>query len=133
MEEVIYDDESVSKNQHSLPRMVGGGRKHNADFNYVCQWCPNEDIKKGKNGKYKELKNYRDHFRKYHHGEDGKGVPMSQFVEKVQRCEPTWFCPNCKQHQSIGNVVRHKAICKQQQDPEINSSESEETENGDQQ
>ena len=107
----IYDDESVSRYQQMLPRMIGGGRKLRADYNYVCLWCPKDDLKKGIKGRYRELKNYRDHFKKYHHGEDGQGVPMSEFIRKLNRCEPTWFCKNCKQHYSLGNEVRHKAIC----------------------
>ena len=131
IEDLIYDDESVNENQHVLPRMVGGGRRHGAEFNYVCLWCPQEDINKGKMGKFKELKNYRDHFRKKHHREDGKGLPMSEFLDKVHRCEPTWFCTNCKQHQSIGNAVRHKAICKPEQDSESSESDDEEIQNED--
>lgn len=118
-EEWIYDDESVSNFQQMLPRIIGGGRKLRADYNYVCLWCPKEDLKKGIRGRYRELKNYRDHFKKYHHGEDGKGIPMSEFMKKLNRCEPTWFCQNCKQHYSLGNQVRHKAIC------QLESSESE--------
>ena len=110
-EEWIFDDESVSHYQQMLPRMIGGGRKLRADYNYVCLWCPKDDLKKGHKGRYRELKNYRDHFKKYHHGEDGEGVPMSEFIRKLNRCEPTWFCKNCKQHYSLGNQVRHKAIC----------------------
>ena len=53
---------------------------------------------------------------------------MSQFVEKVHRVEPTWFCVNCKQHQSIGNVVRHKAICNPEQNEESSDSDVEEIE-----
>ena len=117
-EEWIYDDESVSSFQQMLPRIIGGGRKIRADYNYVCLWCPKEDLKKGTRGRYRELKNYRDHFKKYHHGEDGKGIPMSEFIKKLNRCEPTWFCRNCKQHYSLGNQVRHKAIC------QLESSES---------
>ena len=117
-EESIQDDKGVNDYQHLLPRMIGGGRKIRADFNYVCLWCPKEDIKKGKKGRFKELKNYRDHFKKYHHGEDGEGIPMSEFDKKINRCEPTWFCQNCKQHYSLGNEIRHKAIC------QLESSES---------
>ena len=110
-EDLIYDDESVNTFQQLLPRMVGGGRKLREDFNYFCAWCPKEDIKKGKKGRFRELKNYRDHFRKYHHGENGEGIPMTDFIKKLNRCEPTWFCKNCRQHYSIGNQVRHQAIC----------------------
>ena len=53
---------------------------------------------------------------------------MSQFVEKVYRVEPTWFCVNCKQHQSIGNVLRHKAICNPEQNEESSDSDVEEIE-----
>ena len=110
-EEWIYDDESVNTFQQILPRMVGGGRRLREDFNYVCLWCPKEDITKGKRGRFKELKNYREHFRKNHHGENGEGISMSEFIKKLNRCEPTWFCMNCRQHYSLGNQVRHKAIC----------------------
>ena len=84
-DEWIYDDESVSHYQQMLPRMIGGGRKLRADYNYVCLWCPKEDLKKGIKGRYRELKNYRDHFKKYHHGEDGQGVSMSEFVKKIEQ------------------------------------------------
>ena len=110
-EDLIYDDESVSTFQQMLPRVTGGGRSLRADYNYVCLWCPKEDIKKGKRGCFRELKNYRDHFKKYHHGESEDGIPMSEFIKKLNRCEPTWFCKNCRQHYSVGNKVRHKAIC----------------------
>ena len=113
-EELIFDDESVHNYQQMLPRMIGGGRSLREDFNYVCLWCPKKDITEGKKGRFKELKNYRDHFRKYHHGEDGKGIPMSEFIKRLNRCEPTWFCKNCRQHYSLGNQVRHKAICQQE-------------------
>ena len=126
-QELIYDDESVSCYQQKLPRMIGGGRKLKADYNYVCLWCPKEDLKKGIRGRYKELKNYRDHFKKYHHGEDGKGVPMSDFLKKLNRCEPTWFCKKCKQHYSLGNHVRHKAICQPEKTLDSSESDDEET------
>ena len=101
-----------------LPRIIGGGSKIREDYNYVCLWCPKDDLKKGTKGRYRELKNYRDHFKKYHHGEDEKGISMSEFLKKLNRCEPTRFCGNCKQHFSLGNQVRHKAIC------QLESSES---------
>ena len=116
---LIYDDESVNAFQQMLPRLVGGGRSLRQDFNYVCLWCPKDDITKGKRGRFKELKNYREHFRKYHHGENGNGIPMTEFMKKLNRCEPTWFCKNCRQHYSLGNRVRHEAICK------LETSESE--------
>ena len=127
-EQLIFDDETASINQHAFPRVVGGGRRINAEFNYVCLWCPKEEIRKGKKGRFFELKNYRDHFKKYHHGDDGKGVPMTEFLDKVNICEPTWLCPNCKRHCSIGNLVRHKAICKKEQETDDSESEVEEME-----
>ena len=62
-EDLVYDDESTNAYQQMLPRLIGGGRKLREDFNYVCLWCPKEDIKKGKKGRFRELKNYRDHFK----------------------------------------------------------------------
>ena len=123
-QELIHDDESAIWFQQNLPRMTGGGRRIASDFNYVCLWCSKEDLERGTKGRYKELKNYRDHFKKYHHGEDGNGVPMSEFVKKINRCEPTWFCKICKQHLSLGNQVRHKAICQQEQISDTSDSES---------
>ena len=120
-EELIYDDESANLYQHLLPRTSGGGRKLNASYNYECIWCPKEVIRLGKKGRFRELRSYREHFRAYHHSEDGIGVPMVDFLEKVQRVEPTWFCTLCKQHYSLGNRTRHKAICK----PDHVSSDSE--------
>ena len=123
-EDLIYDDESVSTFQQMLPRVTGGGRTLRADYNYVCLWCPKEDIKKGKRGCFKELKNYRDHFKKYHHGGAEDGIPMSEFIKKLNRCEPTWFCKNCRQHYSVGNKVRHKAICHLESSDSDTDSES---------
>ena len=114
-EDLIYDDESANTFQQMLPRVLGGGRTLKADYNYICLWCPKEDIKKGKRGYFRELKNYRDHFKKYHHGENEEDkIPMSEFIKKLNRCEPTWFCKNCRQHYSLGNQIRHKAICQQE-------------------
>merc|ERR1712208_163384 len=123
-EDLIYDDESVSTFQQMLPRVTGGGRTLRADYNYVCLWCPKEDIKKGKRGCFRELKNYRDHFKKYHHGGTEDGIPMSEFIKKLNRCEPTWFCKNCRQHYSVGNKVRHKAICHLESSDSDTDSES---------
>lgn len=123
-EDFIYDDESVSTFQQMLPRVTGGGRALRADYNYVCLWCPKEDIKKGKRGCFRELKNYRDHFKKYHHGGGEDGIPMSEFIKKLNRCEPTWFCKNCRQHYSVGNKVRHKAICHLESSDSDTDSES---------
>ena len=118
-EDLIYDDESVNTFQQMLPRLIGGGRALRADYNYICPWCPKEDLKKGNKGYFRELKNYRRHFRNYHHGENEDGIPMSEFIKKLNRSEPTWFCKNCRQHYSLGNQIRHKAIC------QLESSDSE--------
>ena len=119
-EDLIYDDESVNTFQQMLPRLTGGGRALRANYNYICPWCPKEDLKKGNKGYFRELKNYRRHFRNHHHGENEDGIPMSEFIKKLNRCEPTWFCKNCRQHYSLGNQIRHKAICQ----PESSDSES---------
>ena len=125
-DDLIYDDESVNVFQQMLPRLVGGGRALRQDFNYVCLWCPKDDITKGKRGRFRELKNYREHFRKHHHGENGEGIPMTEFLNKLNRCEPTWFCKNCRQHYSLGNRVRHEAICKLETSESESESECEE-------
>ena len=128
-EDMIYDDESVNQYQHCLPRITGGGRTLNASYNYECIWCPKKVIQSGKKGRFRELRSYREHFRAFHHGEDGTGVPMVDFLEKVQRVEPTWFCRVCKQHLSLGNVTRHRAICKlEQYSTESETEDSEPTE-----
>ena len=129
-EDLIYDDESANTYQQMLPRLIGGGRKLREDFNYVCLWCPKEDIKKGKKGRFRELKNYRDHFKKYHHGENGEGLPMTEFIQRLNRCEPTWFCKNCRQHYSLGNQVRHKAICQVESSDSNSDSDIQEEEKG---
>ena len=119
-EEYIVDDESLNNNQHYLPRLTGGGRALNADYNYQCQWCPEDVIKMGQKGRFRELKSYRKHFKTHHHSEDGNGVSMAEFNERVKRSEPTWFCERCQKYLSLGNSVRHKAICH----TETSSSES---------
>jgi hypothetical protein len=121
-EEIIYDDESVNYYQHNLPRISGGGRTLDADYNYECIWCPKEVIRLGKKGRFRQFKSYREHFKAFHHGEDGDGVPMADFLERVHRLDPKWFCRVCARHYSLGNVVYHKSVCKQ---PEEDFSESE--------
>ena len=110
------DDESASQYQHDLPRVSGGGRKLHAEFNYECLWCPKEVLKLGQKGKFRELKTYRRHFMNFHHGENGEGVPMADFLMRVQRNEPTWFCEICQQDYSLDNEIRHRAICKPNQE-----------------
>ena len=110
LEDIVYDDESAAYLQQSFPRITGGGRKLNGTFSYVCAWCTQENCS-GQKGKFTELKNYRDHFRKKHLGEHGTGIPMSKFDEKVENNEPKWVCTKCKTSMSFGNKNRHKEIC----------------------
>jgi hypothetical protein len=104
--ELVFDDDSVHEHQQELSRVYGGGRRIMAAYNYECLWCSTEFIENGKGGRFLEIKNYRDHFRKKH-----DGVPMSEFIEKVNRREPKWFCKNCKRRVALANMVRHKAVC----------------------
>ena len=128
-EELIYDDESATYYQQDTPRLSGGGRRLNADFNYECLWCPKDVIKLGKKGRFKQFKSYREHFKEYHHGEEGNGVSMADFLSRVHRIDPTWYCKNCDRHYSLGNVVYHKSICKQSnQDVSDSERESEDIE-----
>ena len=115
-ENLIIDDDSANEYRHLVPRIDGGGRKLNQHFNYSCMWCPKESMR-GQRGKFILLKNYRDHFRRVH-----ADVPFSEFLDKVNKREPKWLCPNCQNQMSIGNIVRHKAICR------LSSSEEEEEE-----
>ena len=112
-EQVPYDDDSANMYQHNLPRISGGGRKLNSDVNYECLWCPKDVIRLGKKGRFREIKSYRRHFMEYHQGVNG--VSMTEFVERVQRNEPTWFCEVCNHHYSLDNEIRHRAICKPNQ------------------
>ena len=104
----VIDEESALCLQHDLPRLTGGGRKILQDFRYICQWCSPETLAKKNRGRFRELRNYRDHFRKYH--EDT--VPFSEFLNKVERNDPTWFCKLCRQKISLGNQLRHQIICR---------------------
>ena len=108
-EELVFDDESVHQHQQVLNRLYGGGRRIISAYNYECLWCPREFIENGKGGRFLEIKNYRDHFRKKHMTTDG--IQMSEFIEKVNRREPTWLCKHCKRRVVLANRVRHKAVC----------------------
>ena len=119
-EKVHFLDDDIEY-EYSSKRMIGGGRKINAPYNYQCLWCPEDDIQKGLKGRYLEIKNYRDHFRKCHMSEEGGGIPMSEFLSKVNRREPTWFCKNCRHHCSLSNMVRHKAVCYKNSNDESSS------------
>ena len=123
-DELIYDDESATYYQQNTPRLSGGGRRLNADFNYECLWCPKDVIKLGKKGRFKQFKSYREHFKQYHHREEGNGVSMADFLARVHRIDPKWYCKNCDRHYSLGNVVYHKSICKQS-NPDDSDSERE--------
>ena len=112
LEDIVEDDESFGLLQHSLPRMIGGGRTVSGPCNYICAWCPQNDTNSSQKGKFREKKNYRDHFRKKHYGENGNGISMAEFVEETETKEPKWICKNCETIMSIGNRIRHKAICK---------------------
>ena len=92
--------------------MIGGGRTVSGPCNYICAWCPQNDTNSSQKGRFREKKNYRDHFRKKHYGENGNGISMAEFVEKTETKEPKWICKNCETIMSIGNRIRHKAICK---------------------
>ena len=120
-DELIYDDESATYYQQNTPRLSGGGRRLNADFNYECLWCPKDVIKLGKKGRFKQFKSYREHFKQYHHREEGNGVSMADFLARVHRIDPKWYCKNCDRHYSLGNVVYHKSICKQSNRDESDS------------
>ena len=127
---VVDEDDEF---EFSSDRMTGGGRKLNAQYNYECLWCNKADIEKGLKGRYREIKNYRDHFRKCHMSEQGGGIPMSEFLSKVNRREPTWFCQNCRRQCSLPNMVRHKAVCgrnNEEEDSSLSSAESRHEDDG---
>jgi hypothetical protein len=121
---LVCDDDNES--EQSSKRMTGGGRKINAPYNYECLWCNKDDIEKGLKGRYLEIKNYRDHFRKCHMSEQGGGIPMSEFLSKVNRREPTWFCRKCRRQCSLPNMMRHKAMCHRNNDDGSSSKTVEE-------
>ena len=125
----VLDEESALSMQQNLPRLTGGGRKILQDYRYICQWCSPETLAKKNRGRFREIRNYRDHFRKYH--EDSH--PFSEFLNKVERNDPTWFCKLCRQKISLGNQLRHQIICrppnydkkKKKEDESSSSSDSE--------
>ena len=105
--EDIDNEEELHSFQQNLPRLTGGGRKMLQEFKYICQWCSHETLKKKTHGRFLEIKNYRDHFRKYH-----SDKPFSEFLNKVERDEPKWQCKICRQRLSLGNQLRHQIICR---------------------
>ena len=48
---------------------------------------------------------------------------MADFLDKVHRIDPKWFCKGCGNHYSLGSVVYHKSVCKQSEE-EYSESES---------
>ena len=115
----ITDDETASLHQQSLPRLTGGGRKMLQDFKYVCQWCSEETLKQKTKGRFREIKNYRDHFRRVH-----QDIPFSEFLNKVDRDEPKFHCKICNKKISLGNQLRHQVICRPEPYQEQSSSDS---------
>ena len=118
--EDIDSEEELHSFQQNLPRLTGGGRKMLQEFKYICQWCSNDTLKKRTCGRFMEIKNYRDHFRKYH-----SDKPFSEFLNKVERDEPKWQCKICRQRLSLGNQLRHQIICRP---PNYGDSSSEDDE-----
>ena len=118
--EDIDNEEELHSFQQNLPRLTGGGRKMLQEFKYICQWCSHDTLKKKTRGRFMEIKNYRDHFRKYH-----SDKPFSEFLNKVERDEPKWQCKICRQRLSLGNQLRHQIICRP---PNFGDSSSEDDE-----
>ena len=108
IEEDIEDDETASAKQHERPRIVGGGRRMLQDYKYICQWCSPETLAKPTRGRFREIKNYRDHFKKYHVPE----YPFSVFLNSVEKDEPKFHCKICKQKFCLSNQLRHQVICR---------------------
>ena len=115
----ISDDETALLHQQSLPRLKGGGRKMLQDFKYVCKWCSEETLKQKTKGRFREIKNYRDHFRRVH-----QDLPFSEFLNKVDRDEPKFHCKICNKKISLGNQLRHQVICRPEPCMEQSSSDS---------
>ena len=125
VEDKIVDEEAVSEFRHLIPRMYGGGRKLDQHYTYFCAWCPKDELKHGQRGKFVEIKNYRDHFRRVH-----SHVPYEEFLRSVPKRDPKWCCPNCRRFMSISNSVRHKAICLAQSSDDSDDSDNPEAARG---
>ena len=125
--EKVSDDEAASMYQQQLPRMTGGGRKMMQEFKYICQWCSDETLKHKTKGRFMEIKNYRDHFRRVH-----QDIPFTEFLNKVDRDDPKFHCKICNRKISLGNQLRHQIICRpphyQGDNSSSDSSETEEDE-----
>ena len=119
--EDINNEEELHENQQQLPRLVGGGRSFLQEFKYVCQWCTHEQLQKKTRGRFREIKNYRDHFRNYH-----SDVPFSEFLNRVERQEPKWQCKICRQKMCLSNQLRHQVICRPKKYESSSSEEEEE-------
>ena len=117
----INDEDELHENQQNLPRLLGGGRSFLQEVKYVCQWCTHEQLQKPTRGRFREIKNYRDHFRTYH-----SDIPFHEFLNRVQRQEPKWQCKICRQRMSLSNQLRHQVICRPKK---FESSSDSETDN----
>ena len=127
VEDIMIDEEAVSEFRHLVPRLSGGGRKLDQHYNYFCSWCPKDDLQHAQKGKFVEIKNFRDHFRRVH-----SDVPYEEFLRKVPKRDPKWCCPNCRRFMSISNSHRHKLICKsdEYEDSDDNDNDQEERHEG---
>ena len=124
VEDAMIDEETSNEFRHMIPRLSGGGRKLNQHYTYFCQWCPKDEIKNSQKGKFLQIKNYRDHFRRVH-----SDIDYNEFLRCVTKRDPKWCCPNCRRLMSISHSVRHKAICNVSEDED--DDEEEEEDNGD--
>ena len=107
---IIFDDETVSKNQQLLPRVIGGGRRLHAAYNYECGWCNKKTVPE-RHRRFNEYKSYEAHFRKFHLRKPGIHISLKQFRETTPRNEPKWTCPKCGNLYSYGNKSYHKSAC----------------------
>ena len=107
---IIFDDETVSKNQQLLPRVIGGGRRLHAAYNYECGWCIKKTVPE-RHRRFNEYKSYEAHFRKFHLRKPSVYISLKQFRETTPRNEPKWTCPKCGNLYSYGNKSYHKSAC----------------------
>ena len=120
----INDEDELHENQQQLPRLLGGGRSFLQEVKYVCQWCTHEQLQKPTRGRFREIKNYRDHFRNYH-----SDIPFNEFLNKVERQEPKWQCKICRQKMSLANQLRHQVICRPKKYETSSDSDSDDDQN----
>ena len=120
----INDEDELHENQQQLPRLLGGGRSFLQEVKYICQWCTHEQLKKQTRGRFREIKNYRDHFRNFH-----SDIPFNEFLNKVERQEPKWQCKICRQKMSLANQLRHQVICRPKKYETSSDSDSDDDQN----